>query len=763
MSVAEPEKSRRSIYVDLGTIIVLVVVTVMLFHSAHLYVAKREAAIDAMKASAVRSVATLEKNVVGFIESYAPSEYEKLVANELERTRILAIIVEDRKMGEVLGEEVYVSGKIREAGGGVIDYEPSDIEHFDRLEQSYFLHRDDIRSPEGEVVGSITIYMSGDELVEELNDILRRSAVDALGISLALVVLLFLSIRMHLLRPLSNIVKVISVSDADGIPVERLPHQGPREIVTLSSRINDMIGTIDDSRGALREAKEQMELALWGSGDGWWDWDVVRGRAHFDARWTAMIGYRQDEVEGSFEGWKALIHPEDLEQVMATLQTHLDGSSPDYEVGFRMRTKAGAWKWILARGKVVARDESGRPLRMVGTHSDIDGAKRNEQALSEAKAEAERASRAKGEFLANMSHEIRTPMNAILGMTELLAERELDEEARHFVSIARAAGGTLLSIINDILDLSKIEAGQLRLEEEPFDLTELIASTTAMVGLRARERGLTIDYDMEGAVPLWVSGDSLRLRQVLLNLLGNAVKFTERGGVRLTVAVEEGADGMVEFHVEDSGIGIPADRLEEIFESFSQAELSITRRYGGTGLGLAISRRLVEMMGGEISVESEPGRGSTFHFSAHLPAASPVSAEAHKEVEAVTGPLRILVAEDAEDNRLLLRAYLKGSGHALVFAENGLEAVERFQEGAFELVLMDVQMPEMDGLTATRTIREWEREQGVEPTPIVALTAYALKEEIDRVLSAGCDRHLAKPVRKKALLEAIALNAKPRG
>ena len=901
MTPPAADHSRRSIYVDLGAIVVLVVVAVMTLHAAQLYFSKKGEAIEEMKSSAVRSIVALERNVVGFILSYAPAEYEKLLASELERAGDFAIVVEDRKMGEALGIGTYVSGRIRDEAGEIIEYDPLNRAQNAALEACYFAHRNDITTPEGEVVGSIAIYISGEELIEELNAILRDSAVNAAGISALLVVLLFLSIRGHLLRPLSTMVRVVSSGDADGIPLRRLPDKGPREIQLLARRINGMIDAIDQSRDALRErhrdlqhekqrldnilegtragtwewnlhtgeahfnerwaeiigytleelapvnidtwrrfaheedlkrsagllekhfsgeldyyecelrmrhrdgrwvwvldrgkvtgrgeegeplwmagthteitrrkdaeialaeAKEQLELALWGSGDGWWDWDVVEGRAYFDARWNSMIGYQAGEIEGSFEAWKALLHPDDLENVLATLRTHLDGISPDYEVAFRMRTKSGEWKWILARGKVVKRDVDGRPLRMVGTHSDIDVAKRNEQALNEAKAEAERANHAKGEFLANMSHEIRTPMNAILGMTELLGERELDEEARHFVSIARAAGGTLLSIINDILDLSKIEAGQLKLENEPFDLTELVVSTTAMVGLRARERGITLDYDMVGEVPPWVSGDSLRLRQVLLNLLGNAVKFTERGHVRLTVVAV--SDGVVEFRVEDSGVGIPAARLKEIFDSFTQAELSITRRYGGTGLGLTISRSLVEMMGGEIGVESSVGEGSTFHFTAQLAAATAVAPAKPKEHISTHRPLRILVAEDAEDNRLLLRAYLKGSPHQLTFAENGRLALELFQQRQpgdepFDLVLMDVQMPEMDGLTATRAIRAWEEEQGVARTPVVALTAYALREEIERVMAAGFDRHLAKPVRKGRLLEAIAEHAK---
>ncbi len=476
--------------------------------------------------------------------------------------------------------------------------------------------------------------------------------------------------------------------------------------------------------------------------------------------WATTLGYQPGEIEGRSLMW--LIHPEDMPGTLGSIvevETRLPGAPVLGHVN-RYRHKDGVYRTVEWRAQRFGD-------RIYAVARDVTERVAGEKALVEAKAAAEAANRAKSDFLANMSHEIRTPLNGVIGIVDALSRTTLSPEQAEMVGLIRDSGVTLERLVSDILDVSKIEAGQIDIETRPFDLDEAILSCLDVARARAEDRGLTFQVVRGETARGNFVGDSTRIRQVLGNLLSNAVKFTQVGGVTARIGVSGRAArmAMLTLEVEDTGVGFDADHAAKLFDRFSQADATITRRFGGTGLGLSICRSLVGMMGGEIEAESKPGVGSRFKIVLPLARAESLAAydaRGGRMTPAVgttpirARPLRVLLAEDHPVNQRVVQLILSTQGAQVVTCDDGAQALATFETGVFDVVLMDMQMPVMDGLTATRAIRAVEAMRPDQPrTPIVMLSANAMAEHRIDARDAGADLHVAKPITAATLLAGI--------
>jgi len=533
----------------------------------------------------------------------------------------------------------------------------------------------------------------------------------------------------------------------------------------------------------LLEEQQRLQNILDGTRAGTWDWDVQTGECIFNERWAEIVGYSLKDLNGRIETWQKLTHPDDLARSDYLLQKHFRGEIDFYESSVRMKHLQGHWVWIHNRGRVVARDSDGKPLRMVGTHVDITQRKEAEERLKAAlqrsnsmnieleeqtrrsqrlAEQAESANVAKSLFLANMSHEIRTPMNGVIGMTNLLLESPLTSEQRQNAEIVRSSGESLLSLINDILDFSKIEARKLELEYIHFDLRNTMEEVTGMLALNAQEKNLEISCLINEDVPSDVMGDPGRLRQIVVNLAGNAIKFTERGEIVIRVENEGTSDGkaMLCINIEDSGIGIPSNKLPNLFQAFTQVDAGTTRKYGGTGLGLAICKQLTELMNGTIGAESEVDKGSRFWCRIPFPVVDARGEESGANLWDEYSHLQILVVDNHEGQRKALVSQIRQwgcrveeaeeAGAALLMLRNAVTRKDPIQVLVTDVLLGQVVSGEMLG-------KQIKADPQLCDTYLIMLTTIGLRGDVSRLNGIGFSGYLTKPVRRNALRECISL------
>jgi len=510
---------------------------------------------------------------------------------------------------------------------------------------------------------------------------------------------------------------------------------------------------------SLRESEERFRIMADSCPTIIWVTDATGTNRLANRTYREFFGTNFDHA-GSRE-WNSLIHPDDRDQYVGKYLQAIAARAP-FRAEARVRRADGEWRWIASHGEPRL-SLNGEFLGYVGISPDITDRKLSEAALEKAKEAAEGANRSKSEFLANMSHEIRTPMNGVIGLTDLALDTELTSEQRSYLEGVKSSANSLLRILNDILDFSKIEAGKLELESIEFDLRETVESMLKVLGIRAAAKDLELACEVDPAIPSRVLGDPGRLQQVLINLTGNAIKFTERGEVIVRIERRPASVETIELHfrVEDTGIGIPVSKQRHVFSAFAQADGSSTRMFGGTGLGLTISSQLVELMGGRIWLESEEGRGSTFHFTVQLGVVARLDEELQQR--GILKGRSVLVLDDNDTNRRILGRILSNRGARPMLACSGAAALQALQNAAeggnpFELIVLDAHMPEMDGFTVAQRIL-MEARFG-EPR-IALLTSAARRKEADAARALGLPVCLTKPVGERELLDAISRILEP--
>ncbi len=612
----------------------------------------------------------------------------------------------------------------------------------------------------------IVIVVPQSDFIAEINANINTTIWLCLGaLSIATVMGIYTSrwIKHTILRLIESAQAI-----AEGNLYQQVSGGAIAELNTLASVFNQMAIQLQESFFTLEQrvqertealliSQERLQLVNESVNDGIWDWKISSNEVYFSPQWKKMLGYEENEIPHQFSSWENLLHPDDLPEAKRLVVDHLEGRTENFHIEFRMRHKMGHYPWILSRAKVVVRDPKGRAIRMVGSHTDITDRKQIDLELQQAKETAEIANQAKSEFLANMSHELRTPLNGILGYAQIMQRTPDLNQCRQGVEVIAQAGSYLLTLINDILDLAKIEARKMELLPKDLHFPSFLVGILEIAKVGAESKDIVFHFIEPVNLPKWVVVDEKRLRQVLLNLLGNAIKFTNRGSVTFKIEVLSQSDysSKVRFNIQDTGIGMSPEQLAKIFLPFEQVG-SKSRRLEGTGLGLTICRQIVTMMGSEIQVSSNLGTGSTFWFEIELTHSNQwINAATISEKGRIIGyvnpPKKILIVDDKSVNRTLIMEVLKPLGFLITEAENGLKGLSKVAKFIPDLIITDIVMPEMDGYEFVRAIRE-----SYDPElPIIASSASVSLADKSSAIASGCNDFIEKPIDIEKLLKVM--------
>jgi len=599
-------------------------------------------------------------------------------------------------------------------------------------------------------------------------------------ISSVVIVLFGVLLARYFSKPIADLIDKIGLL-SEGKNVDQISTTKTKELHVLSKAIFALYEKINFQSRKIQQSEERVQLISKSTNDGIWDWDLAGNTLYLSARWKEIIGYQGHELDSTIGTFQANIHPDDRQEINALFTQVIANDTPVQHCRFKMLHKDGSVLTILTRFACV-RARDGQAQRIIGTNTNISDlvARENEvielnkvletkvkqrtEELEKAAIAAEGANKAKSIFLSNMSHEIRTPMNGIIGLTQLCLQTTLNEQQQDYLDKVMSSSNTLLKILNQILDFNKVEANMIELEKNPVNLRDLVTELGSLMQPAADEKGIALTIEVAAEIPEWVKIDALRLTQIMSNLCGNAIKFTERGGV--TILVEPAKEGKQEsvsndefrirFQISDTGIGIKNQTA--LFTPFKQEDASTTRKFGGTGLGLAISKRLVELMGATLELESEFGKGSSFSFELRMQAAV-VQQDAPEKarIDLDTGRYdfegkSILIVEDNKVNQIVAMEMIKVTGCDIVIAEDGQEALDMLKERVFDVVLMDIQMPVMDGSTALINMR---CNPDYDQIPVIAMTANVMTHEVESYLEAGFAGFIGKPYERDDMLRII--------